>query len=438
MNVFMRIVLGLKDFKMILRVTTAQLQLLVITIGRRYARTACDEIKRLIGEQEYFTGVHGIKDAKTLWEAIKARFGGNKESKKMQKTILKQQYENFATSRSERLDKTYDRFQKLVSQLEIHGDCERLSRRCKYEVAKKSTISLEQYCLNIRHKSDLRQHSAMKNCIAPHLDNEDLEQINTDDLEEMDLKWQVAMLTMRVKRFLKKTGRNLNFNGKETVGFYKTKVACYNFHMTLLENAGHQIIRGIEMECFPRWACKPECANSYNALESESASVERSSSSSDSEVHTCSKDFLKSYETLQKQHDQQREALNKSNLEIIGYQMGLESLEARIVVHEKNEAVYEEDIAFLKAATSISTARPVNTTAPKSKVNDALPKTYSYFKAHSPVRRAFNQKSAAKTYNLNEKVKTARVNNVTTLGPKALVELLGIIGKMLYKFPQHA
>ncbi|GJZ59507.1 hypothetical protein Tco_0615323 [Tanacetum coccineum] len=74
-----------------------------------------------------------------------------------------------------------------------------------------------------------------------------------------------------------------------------------------------------------------------------------------------------------------------------------------------------------RAATSISTARPVNTAAPKSKVNDALPKTYSYFKAHSPVRRAFNQKSAAKTNNLNEKVKTARVNNVTTTGPKVVV-----------------
>ncbi|GJR79548.1 putative ribonuclease H-like domain-containing protein [Tanacetum coccineum] len=75
----------------------------------------------------------------------------------------------------------------------------------------------------------------------------------------------------------------------------------------------------------------------------------------------------------------------------------------------------------LRAAASISTARPVNTVVPKSKVNVALPKTYSYFKAHSPVRRAFNQKSAAKIYNLNEKVKTARVNNVTTAGPKAVV-----------------
>ncbi|GKE21934.1 ribonuclease H-like domain-containing protein [Tanacetum coccineum] len=65
---------------------------------------------------------------------------------------------------------------------------------------------------------------------SQQLDNEDLEQIDTDDLEKMDLKWQVAMLTMRVKRFLKKTGRNLNFNGKETVGFDKTKVECYNCH----------------------------------------------------------------------------------------------------------------------------------------------------------------------------------------------------------------
>nr|GFC65038.1 hypothetical protein [Tanacetum cinerariifolium] len=73
-----------------------------------------------------------------------------------------------------------------------------------------------------------------------------------------------------------------------------------------------------------------------------------SQSPRDSEVHTCSKECLKSYEALQKKYDQQREALNKSNLEIIGYQMGLESVEAKIVVYEKNEAIYEEDIAFLK------------------------------------------------------------------------------------------
>ncbi|GJW30953.1 ribonuclease H-like domain-containing protein [Tanacetum coccineum] len=74
-----------------------------------------------------------------------------------------------------------------------------------------------------------------------------------------------------------------------------------------------------------------------------------------------------------------------------------------------------------RAAASISTARPVNTAAPKPKVNDALPIIYSYFKSHSPVRRAFNQKSATKTNNFNEKVNIARVNNVTTARPKAVV-----------------
>ncbi|GJV29885.1 putative ribonuclease H-like domain-containing protein [Tanacetum coccineum] len=74
-----------------------------------------------------------------------------------------------------------------------------------------------------------------------------------------------------------------------------------------------------------------------------------------------------------------------------------------------------------RAAASISTARPVNTAAPKSKVNDALPKTYSYFKAHSPVKNGYYQNHQLKPINLNEKVKTARVNNVTTAGSKAVV-----------------
>ncbi|GJX45968.1 putative ribonuclease H-like domain-containing protein [Tanacetum coccineum] len=54
---------------------------------------------------------------------------------------------------------------------------------------------------------------------SPKLDDEDLEQIDHDDLEEMDLKWQVAMLSMRVKRFYKKTGRKLIFNDKEPIGY---------------------------------------------------------------------------------------------------------------------------------------------------------------------------------------------------------------------------
>ncbi|GJY92476.1 ribonuclease H-like domain-containing protein [Tanacetum coccineum] len=50
------------------------------------------------------------------------------------------------------------------------------------------------------------------------------------DLEEIDLRWQMAMLTMRAKRFLKNNGRKVTINGNETIGFDKSKVECYNCH----------------------------------------------------------------------------------------------------------------------------------------------------------------------------------------------------------------
>nr|GFA13438.1 hypothetical protein [Tanacetum cinerariifolium] len=65
---------------------------------------------------------------------------------------------------------------------------------------------------------------------SPQLDNEDLKQIDADDLEEIDLKWQMAMLTIRAKKFLQKTGRNLGVNGPTSMGFDMIKVECYNCH----------------------------------------------------------------------------------------------------------------------------------------------------------------------------------------------------------------
>nr|GEY41277.1 ribonuclease H-like domain-containing protein [Tanacetum cinerariifolium] len=65
---------------------------------------------------------------------------------------------------------------------------------------------------------------------SSQLVNEDLKQIYLDDLEKMDLKWPITILTMRARRFLKNTGRKLNLNGNETVVFDKTKVKCYNCH----------------------------------------------------------------------------------------------------------------------------------------------------------------------------------------------------------------
>nr|GEW57213.1 putative ribonuclease H-like domain-containing protein [Tanacetum cinerariifolium] len=62
------------------------------------------------------------------------------------------------------------------------------------------------------------------------LDNEDLKKIDVDDLKEIDLRWQMAMLTMRAKWFLQNTGRNLGDNGTTSMGFDMSKMECYNCH----------------------------------------------------------------------------------------------------------------------------------------------------------------------------------------------------------------
>nr|GFC62858.1 ribonuclease H-like domain-containing protein [Tanacetum cinerariifolium] len=128
------------------------------------------------------------KDAKTLMEAIEKRFGGNTETKKVQKTLLKQQFENFSGSSSE------------VS--------------AAVNVSAVGTKLFASTLLNIDSLSNAVIYSFfVSQSSSPQLDNKDLKQIDADDLEEMDLTWQTAMLTMRARKFLQKTGRNLGVNG---------------------------------------------------------------------------------------------------------------------------------------------------------------------------------------------------------------------------------
>nr|GEW61601.1 hypothetical protein [Tanacetum cinerariifolium] len=65
---------------------------------------------------------------------------------------------------------------------------------------------------------------------SPKLDNEDLQQIHPNDLKEIDLRWQMAMLIIRARRFLKNTGRKFSMNGNDIIGFNKSKVECYNYY----------------------------------------------------------------------------------------------------------------------------------------------------------------------------------------------------------------
>ncbi|GJU11738.1 hypothetical protein Tco_1134134 [Tanacetum coccineum] len=144
---------------------------------------------------EYQLRFHGIKDAKSLWAAIKSRFGGNVESKKMQKTVLKQQFENFSVSDTEGLDKAYDRFQKLISLLEVHGaTVPNEDANQKFLRALPSSWNNNVAFLSAKDTSSSNEVNTA-NSVSAASDDEDLEQIDHDDLEEIDLKWQVVIGT---------------------------------------------------------------------------------------------------------------------------------------------------------------------------------------------------------------------------------------------------
>ncbi|GKE15083.1 ribonuclease H-like domain-containing protein, partial [Tanacetum coccineum] len=215
--------------------------------------------------EDHLARFHKMTDPKEMWEAIKSRFGGNDESKKMQKYILKQQFESFSVSNSEGLHKVSlimrtkpgtdtmsfdDLYNNLrVFETDVKGSNGSSSSTQNVAfVSSECTSSTNEVSIaygvstssgsNSQRKgfssySDELMYSFFANqSSGPQLDHEDLEQIDEFDLEEMDLKWQVAMISMRLKKFYKKTGRKLQFDAKEPVGFDKTKVKCFNYHKT--------------------------------------------------------------------------------------------------------------------------------------------------------------------------------------------------------------
>nr|GEX13608.1 uncharacterized mitochondrial protein AtMg00810-like [Tanacetum cinerariifolium] len=157
--------------------------------------------------------------------------------------------------------------------------------------------------------------------------------LNDDDLEEMDLKWQMGMLTVRARRFLQRTGRNLKANGLTSMGFNMSKVECYNCY-----RKGH-------FARYYDWSFQAEEEPTNYALMAFTSS---SSSSSNNEVASSSKAYIKAYATLQSYYDKLTNDLRKSQFYVISYKTRLESVEARLLVYQQNETVFEEDIKLLK------------------------------------------------------------------------------------------
>ncbi|GJY04390.1 putative ribonuclease H-like domain-containing protein [Tanacetum coccineum] len=198
---------------------------------------------------------------------------------------------------------------------------------------------------------------------GPQLDHEDLEQLDEFYLEEMDLKWQVAMILMRLKKFYKKTGKRLQFDAKELVGFNKTKFEYFNCHKTghfarECRSKGNQESRrrdtgntGYKAKYNERRLGKQEEPKALITLDGEGvdwtghaedgqenfALMAYSNSSSDTEVKSCSKECVESYTKLKKLYDEQREQLGDASIEIQAYTQALKKKLLAEAVKEKEE-----------------------------------------------------------------------------------------------------
>nr|GEU71320.1 ribonuclease H-like domain-containing protein [Tanacetum cinerariifolium] len=158
---------------------------------------------------EHVLKFYACNDAKSLWEAIKNKFGGNKESKKIQKTILKQNYDKFAASRHEGLDKTYDNLPSAWNNITMimrnKFDLDTLSmddlynnlKVYEFEIKGQSSSNPNSHNMAFVSSGQASSSTYADDVVfsffanqsnSPQLDNEDLEQIDTDDLEEIDLK----------------------------------------------------------------------------------------------------------------------------------------------------------------------------------------------------------------------------------------------------------
>ncbi|GKA86606.1 ribonuclease H-like domain-containing protein [Tanacetum coccineum] len=250
--------------------------------------------------EDHMPDFHHYDDARDIWMAVKARFGGNEESKKMRKTMLKQQFTEFSVTEEEGLHKGYDRFQKILSQLnqvQARPDNDDINLKflralpsswSQVALALKTRGGLESMSFDdlynklrsleldvrIGHSYGVKAaaaptHSAFigaassgsklnysnQQSIVPSVsqtsgrsDNimecvlhsfvaenepdqdmiyEDFDQVDQLEMEELDLKWQMAMLSLRINRFEKKAGRKMNYNNQQPARFDRRKVRCY-------------------------------------------------------------------------------------------------------------------------------------------------------------------------------------------------------------------
>ncbi|GJZ15781.1 putative ribonuclease H-like domain-containing protein [Tanacetum coccineum] len=259
-------------------------------VARERERKARTTLLMAIPE-DHLAKFHKMTDAKEIWNAIKSRFGGNDESKKMQKYILKQQFEGFTVSNSDGIHKGYERFQSLLSQLEIHG-------------AAVSTEDANQKFLRSLPSAWLQVSLIMRN--KPGIDSLSFDDLyNNLRVFENDVKGSTASSSTRQiskEENRRRDGWNTgNRDGNRTGKKEESKALV--------------IVDGESID----WTTHSKDDEDYALM---------ANNNSGSEI--------------------QREQLSDASIEIKAYTQGLKKVEAQLVAHQQGQLWYEQKIKFMK------------------------------------------------------------------------------------------
>ncbi|GKB45020.1 ribonuclease H-like domain-containing protein [Tanacetum coccineum] len=312
-------------------------------------------------------------DAQSMFVAIKARFGGNDATKKTQKALLKQQYENFNASSLESLDSIFNRLQKLVSILAILGVVtppEDLNVKFLRSLPSEWDTHVKPLLVNNDDKN-----LAFLTTSSPSSTNT-INTVNTGvstgttkvNTQDGSIVECALISSMRARKFYQRTGRKIIIDGSNTAGYDKSKVECFNCH-----KMGHfaRECRAPRSKDNRNWnqgssskAVKIEDASEKAMCAIDGAGFDWSDMAedeiqanmalmafTDSEVSidkSCSKSCQSNYEALKKQYDDLLVKLDDTGFKAATYKRGLSILEAQVVKYKESEVLFSEEIALLK------------------------------------------------------------------------------------------